>query len=172
MAGASHTRAAYGYLHALSMLWRLRTARVLLVGNGVLLAVGLGEQAYTFTRPCLMSSRLYSAECGNSAFWLTVVLLCGKVAFFTVLQITQMNKNLQFAISTQVAGLLRVSPPAGPSGWAAASSCDVFQGIVKVSQKDARSCQFAHCSCTKVLRQNSRIQVYLGLRACHRRNYW
>jgi hypothetical protein len=121
------------YSHVLSKLWRLRNARVLLVANGVLLAVGLGEQAFTLTRPCLMSSRLYSEECGNGAFWLTVAFLCSKVAFITVLTVAQTNEKLQYAVSSQVAGLRRMPPPAGPTGWAAASSRDVFQGIVQAS---------------------------------------
>ena len=127
--------------HALRKLLLLPDTRSLLIGLLLALFIGLLELGFSFARPCVQSSRLYSEECGNS-----VLLLLGayifKSSILIGLGIGATRERVGCAMSTQF-GLDKakaaVNSRAASMGWAPASSKSVFEGVVKVINHDYES---------------------------------
>ena len=113
-----------------------------MVGNLICLAVNVAELIFAAARPCVMSSKLYDETCGNSMLVLQIIAIV-KV----VLMLGMVNNSLQprLAVAYEYAGL---KLPVGSElkqvptrGWAAASSVEVFQEVVRVRPRNfARDC--------------------------------
>lgn len=118
----------------LRRLWLLQETRPILVGNTLCLAVNLAELFFALARPCVMSSELYAEACGNSMLILQVVATV-KVVLMIGLVNHVCNPRLLAAYCWQ----LGLKPPPGElsmarlRGWAAASSKEVFEEVVRVN---------------------------------------
>jgi hypothetical protein len=107
--------------------------------NVALTLIGLGELAFAFAKPCVMSSRLYSEECGSSLLILMSGVWPVKAALMLVgigNPYMSLNKNMAYGMASQLGMHSRAVGLLGAgreSTWAAASSEDVFEGIIQVS---------------------------------------
>eukprot|EP00873_Tetraselmis_striata_P019033 jgi/Tetstr1/439297/TSEL_027738.t1 len=120
----------------LRRLWLLPETRAILAGNALCLAINVGELCLAAARPCVMSSNLYAEACGNSMAVLQAIAAV-KVALMIVVVNHICSPRLAAACSWQLGFI----PPAGEiglarmRGWAAASSKEVFDEVVRVTRE-------------------------------------
>ena len=114
-------------------LWLLPETRPVVAGDTICLAINVAELIFAAARPCVMSSMLYDETCGNSLLILQIVSI---VKVTLVMSLVQYCTLPRFALAYTYAGLkfplgneLKQVPT---RGWAAASSAEVFQEIVRV----------------------------------------
>ena len=114
-------------------LWLLPETRPVVAADTMCLAVNVAELLFAVARPCVMSSRLYDETCGNSMLILQIITIV-KVVLMSGLVSNCLQPRLAMAYS--YAGLklplgneLKSVPT---RGWAAASSVEVFQEVVRV----------------------------------------
>ena len=116
-------------------LWLLPETRPLVVGDTICLAINVAELIFAAARPCVMSSMLYDETCGNSMLVLQIVNIVKVALMVSLVQYCALPRN---AVAYAYAGL---KLPLGNDlkqvatrGWAAASSAEVFQEIVRVRE--------------------------------------
>eukprot|EP00951_Prasinocladus_malaysianus_P001131 scaffold7909_cov36-Prasinocladus_malaysianus.AAC.1 len=121
--------------HAVQQLWKLEETRKLLLGTSLCLAINLGELLFNVIRPCVMSSALYSSQCGDSMLAVQVLSII-KVASMVALVTHTCNPRLVLAGSEQLGfSLPKGLAQAKNRGWAAASSEEVFRELVQVTRQ-------------------------------------
>ena len=107
-----------------------------MVGDTICLAINVAELMFAASRPCVMSSMLYDETCGNSMLVLQIIATVKVVLMVNLGQYCSLPRH---AVAHTYAGLkvplgnyLKQVPT---RGWAAASSAEVFQEIVRVRAK-------------------------------------
>jgi len=120
-------------------LWLLPETRPYVIGIGICFAINAAELFFGLANQCVMSSKLYDASCGGlSGMLVFQVLVTVKVAVMTVLVYYSLSSRALMALSyatginfSRAANLDKILS----RGWASASSEEVFQEIVNVSER-------------------------------------